>query len=209
MAIQLVVPTWLPHPPTVGFEKLSLLTRDKVFPHLKFDRLKTEGILFIDGSLFIRGAAGPQGQLPVNVSREGLKEYLDFPGSEDSSRVVNASVIEAQFLCRTGHKSLKDAWTIVARWFNYRNAQARNEGWFIDDLVFFSSAGHEDGKLLDMLAKLVICQALKWIERPSSLYTSTTLLLLALAHVDPQLPDLMPDRYAWISEHLFSTESQK
>ncbi|KAL2651058.1 hypothetical protein R1flu_019186 [Riccia fluitans] len=193
MAIQPIVPIRLPRPSTVGFEELSLLTRDEVFPHLKFDHLKTERILFIDGSLFARGAAGPQGQLPVNVSREGLKEYLDFPGSKDSSRVVSASVIEAEFLRRTGHKSLKDAWMTVARWFNYQNAQPRNEGWFIYELVFFSSARREDGKLLDMRTKLVICQALKWIERPSSLYTSTTLVLLALAYVDPQSPNLMPN----------------
>ncbi|KAL2630452.1 hypothetical protein R1flu_015138 [Riccia fluitans] len=31
MAIQPVVPTRLPCPPTIGFEELSLLTRDKVF----------------------------------------------------------------------------------------------------------------------------------------------------------------------------------
>ncbi|KAL2651924.1 hypothetical protein R1flu_020052 [Riccia fluitans] len=198
MAIQPVVPTRLPRPPTIGFEKLSLLTGDEVFPHLKFDRLKIEGILFIDGNLFARGAAGAQGQLPINVSREGLKEYLDFPGSEDSSCVVSASVIEAPFLRRTGHKSLKDAWMTIARWFNYRNAQSRNEGCFIDDIVFFFSAGHEDGKILNMRAKLVICQALKWIGRPSSLYTSTTLVLLALVHVDPQSPNLMHDWYAWV-----------
>ncbi|KAL2635500.1 hypothetical protein R1flu_006979 [Riccia fluitans] len=88
--------------------------------------------------LFARDAAGPQGQLLVNVSREGLKEYLDFP-------------------------------------------------------VFFSSLGSEDGKRLNMHAKLVIRQALKWIARPSSLYTSTTLVLLALAHVDPKEPNLKPD----------------
>ncbi|KAL2608643.1 hypothetical protein R1flu_027216 [Riccia fluitans] len=202
MAIQPVVPTWLPHPPTIGFEELSLLTRDDVFPHLKFDRLKTEGILFIDGILFARGAAGAQGQLPINVSKDGLKEYLDFLGSEDSSRVVSASVIEAEFLGRIGHKSLKDGWTMVAHWFDYRNAQLRNEGWFIDDLVFFSSLGREDGKILDLHAKLVIRQALKWIGRPSSLYTSTTLVLLALAQVDPEEPNLKPDWYAWVSEQI-------
>ncbi|KAL2619965.1 hypothetical protein R1flu_000170 [Riccia fluitans] len=114
MAIHPVVPTRLPRPPTIGFEELSLLTRDEVFPHLKLDRLKTEGILFIDGSVFAKGAAGSQGQLPVNVSREGLKEYLVFPGSEDSSRVVTASTIEVEFLRRTGHKSLKDAWTTAS-----------------------------------------------------------------------------------------------
>ncbi|KAL2629717.1 hypothetical protein R1flu_014403 [Riccia fluitans] len=141
----------------------------------------------------VQGAASAQGQLPVNLSREGLKEYLVFPGSEDSSRVVSASVIEAEFLRRTGHKSLKDAWTMVAPWFDYRNAQPRNEGWFIDYLVFFPSQGRENGKLLDMRAKLVIRQALKWIGRPSSLYTSTTLVLLALAHVDPEEPNLKPD----------------
>ncbi|KAL2650712.1 hypothetical protein R1flu_018840 [Riccia fluitans] len=198
MATQPVVPTRLPRPHTINFEELSLLTRDEVFPHLKFDRLKTKGILFIDGCVFARGAAGPQGQLPVNVSREGLKEYLVFPGSEDSSRVVTAGVIEDEFLRHTGHKSLKDAWTMVARWFDYRNAQPRNEGWFIDQLVFFSSQGREDGKLLDLHAKLVICQALKWIGRPSSSYTSTTLVLLALAEVDPREPNLKPDWYAWV-----------
>ncbi|KAL2611842.1 hypothetical protein R1flu_023534 [Riccia fluitans] len=198
MAIQPVVPTRLPHPPTINFEELSLLTRDEVFPHLKFDHLKTEGILLIDGSVFARGVAGPQDQLPINISREGLKEYLVFPGSEDSSRVVIASVIEAEFLRCTGHKSLKDAWMMVARWFNSRNAQPRNEGWFIDQLVFFSSQGREDGKLLDLRAKLVIRQALKWIGRPSSTYTSTTLFLLALAKEDPGEPNLKPDWYAWI-----------
>ncbi|KAL2634979.1 hypothetical protein R1flu_006458 [Riccia fluitans] len=202
MAIQPVVPTRVPHPPTVGFEELSFLTRDEVFPHLKFNCLKTEEILFIDGSLFARGAASAQGQLPVNLSREGSKEYLDFPSSEDSSCVVLASVIEAQFLRRIGHKLLKDAWTTIAYWFNYRNAQSRNEGWFIDDLVFFSLAGREDGKVLDTHAKLVICQALKWIGRPSSLYTSTTLVLIAIAHVDPQSPDLIPDSYAWVFEQI-------
>ncbi|KAL2641681.1 hypothetical protein R1flu_009268 [Riccia fluitans] len=193
MAIQPVVLIRLPRPLTIGFEELSLLTRDDVFMHLKFDHLKIERILFIDGSLFGRGAAGAQGQLPINVSREGLKEYLVFSSSEDSSRVVSAIVIEAEFLRRTSHKSLKDAWTMVARWFDYWNAQPRNEGWFIDDLVFFSSAGHEDGKLFDMRAKLVICQALKWRGRPSSLYTITILVLLALAHVDPKGPNLKPD----------------
>ncbi|KAL2645160.1 hypothetical protein R1flu_012747 [Riccia fluitans] len=88
--------------------------------------------------------------------------------------------------------SLKDAWTMVARWFDYRNAQPKNEGWFIDEL-FFSLQGREDGKLLDMCAKLVIHQALKWIGRPSSSYTSTTLVLLALAQVDPQSPNLKLD----------------
>ncbi|KAL2609226.1 hypothetical protein R1flu_027799 [Riccia fluitans] len=129
MAIQPVVPTRLSCPPIIGFEELSLLTRDEVFPHLKFDRLKTEGILFI-------------------------------------------------------------------------NAQPRNEGWFIDDLVFFSLLGREDGKRLDMCAKLVIRQALKWIGRPSSLHTNTTLVLLALAHVDPEEPNLKPDWYAWIFEQI-------
>ncbi|KAL2632657.1 hypothetical protein R1flu_004136 [Riccia fluitans] len=202
MAIQPVVPTRLPRPPTIGYEELSLLTRDEVFPHLKFNRLKTEGILFIDGSVFARGATGPQGQLPINVSREGLKEYLVFPGSEDSSRVVIASVIEAEFLRRTGHKSLKNAWTMVVRWFDYRNAQPRNEGWFIDELVFFSLQGREDGKLLDLRAKLVIRQALKWIGRPSSSYTSTTLVLLALAEVDLEVLNLKPDWYAWVSDQI-------
>ncbi|KAL2632843.1 hypothetical protein R1flu_004322 [Riccia fluitans] len=164
MAIQPVVLTRLPRRPTIGFE-----------------------------DLFARGAVVAQGQLLVNVSRKELKEYLDFPGSEDSSRVVSASVIESEFLRRIGHKSVKEAWMTVARWFGYRNAQPRNEGWFIDELVFFSSARREVGKLLDMHAKLIICQALKWIERPLSLYTSTTLVLLALAHVDPEESNLKPN----------------
>ncbi|KAL2643549.1 hypothetical protein R1flu_011136 [Riccia fluitans] len=181
----------LPH--DEAMETIDRLVQDEVFLHLKFDCLKTEEILFIDGILFARGVAGPQGQLPINVSREGLKEYLLFPGSKDSSYVVSASVIEVEFLHRTGHKSLKNAWTTIARWFDYRNAQPRNEGWFIDELVFFSSQGCEDGKLLDMCAKLVICQALKWIGRLLLSYTSIILVLLALAQVDPQSPNLKPD----------------
>ncbi|KAL2632002.1 hypothetical protein R1flu_016688 [Riccia fluitans] len=84
--------------------------------------------------------------------------------------------------------------TIDFEEFNKRRClSTRNEGWFIDDLFFFSSLGREDGKLLDMCAKLVICQALKWIGRPLSLYTSITLVLLALAHMDPEEPNLKPD----------------
>ncbi|KAL2611686.1 hypothetical protein R1flu_023378 [Riccia fluitans] len=90
----------------------------------------------------------------------------------------------------------------VARWFDYWNGQPRNEGWFIDQLVFFSSQGREDGKLLDLRAKLVIRQALKWIGRPSSSYTSTTLVLLALAEVDLGEPNLKPDWYAWVSDQI-------
>ncbi|KAL2620613.1 hypothetical protein R1flu_000818 [Riccia fluitans] len=109
MAIQLVVPTRLPRPPTIGFEELSLLTRDNVIPHLQFDHLKTEEILLIDGSLFARGATGAQVQLPVNLSREGLKEYLVFPSSEDSSRVVSASVIELKEDLLKAQDVLEDA----------------------------------------------------------------------------------------------------
>ncbi|KAL2621130.1 hypothetical protein R1flu_001335 [Riccia fluitans] len=78
----------------------------------------------------------------------------------------------------------------------------RNEGWFIDQLVFFSSQGREDGKLLDLRAKLVIHQALKWIGRPSSSYTSTTLVFFALAEVDPGEPNLKPNWYAWVSDQI-------
>ncbi|KAL2620374.1 hypothetical protein R1flu_000579 [Riccia fluitans] len=60
IAIQPIVPTSLPRPPTVGFEELSLLTRDDVFSHLKFDRLRTDGILLIHGNLFARGVARAQ-----------------------------------------------------------------------------------------------------------------------------------------------------
>ncbi|KAL2620099.1 hypothetical protein R1flu_000304 [Riccia fluitans] len=45
MVIQPVIPTRLPHPPTIDFEELSLLTRDDVIPHLQFNLLKTEGTL--------------------------------------------------------------------------------------------------------------------------------------------------------------------
>ncbi|KAL2609014.1 hypothetical protein R1flu_027587 [Riccia fluitans] len=51
----------------------------------------------------------------LKANSQSKKEYLVFPNSEDSSRVVSASVIEAEFLHRIGHKSLKDAWTMVAR----------------------------------------------------------------------------------------------
>ncbi|KAL2642071.1 hypothetical protein R1flu_009658 [Riccia fluitans] len=88
MVIQPLVPTPLLHLPTVGFEELSLLTRDEVFLHLKFDCLGTEGILLIHGNLFARGATNARGQLPINVSSEGLKECLDFLGNKDSTRVV-------------------------------------------------------------------------------------------------------------------------
>ncbi|KAL3694190.1 hypothetical protein R1sor_007841 [Riccia sorocarpa] len=116
-----------------------MLTRNEVFPFLNLDRLEDEGIVEIDPKLF--GPEGSGDTLKVNISEDGLRRQLQFRNSDDSDKVIPPLNIENEFLQRHGRASLKDAWRLVAKWFNYTNETFRNEGWYIDDLSYFASIG--------------------------------------------------------------------
>ncbi|KAL3698227.1 hypothetical protein R1sor_012303 [Riccia sorocarpa] len=107
------------------FEELAMLTRNEVFPFLNLDRLEDEGIVEIDPKLFGPGGGGDT--LKVNISDDGLRRQLQFRNSDDSDRVVPPLNIENEFLQRHGRATLKDAWRLVAKWFNYTNETFRNE----------------------------------------------------------------------------------
>ncbi|KAL3686640.1 hypothetical protein R1sor_009214 [Riccia sorocarpa] len=150
------------------FEELAMLTRNEVFPFLNLDRLEDEGIVEIDPKLFGPGGGGDT--LKVNISKDGLRRQLQFCNSDDSDRVVSPLNIKNEFLQRHGRATLKDAWRLVAKWFNYTNETFRNEGWYIDDLSYFASIGRPD---LDKKCKVVIRHALRWVGRFGHSYART------------------------------------
>ncbi|KAL3686680.1 hypothetical protein R1sor_009254 [Riccia sorocarpa] len=169
-----------------------MLTRNEVFPFLNLDRLEDEGIVEIDPKLFGPGGGGDI--LKVNISEDGLRRQLQFRNSDDSDRVVPPLNIENEFLQRHGRATLKDAWRLVAKWFNYTNETFRNEGWYIDDLSYFASIGRPD---LDKKCKVVIRHALRWVGRFGHSYARTGLVLLAIAQVHPGMGNSRPDWHAW------------
>ncbi|KAL3685873.1 hypothetical protein R1sor_003895 [Riccia sorocarpa] len=133
------------------FEELVMLTCNEVFPFLNLDRLEDEGIVEINPKLFGPGGGGDT----------WLRRQLQFRNSDDSDRVVPPLNIENEFLQRHGRATLKDAWRLVAKWFNYTNETFRNEEWYIDDLSYFASIGCPD---LDKKCKVVIRHALREIK---------------------------------------------
>ncbi|KAL3681157.1 hypothetical protein R1sor_024113 [Riccia sorocarpa] len=179
------------------FEELAMLTRNEVFPFLNLDRLEDEGIVEIDPNLFGPGGGGDT--LKVNISEGGLREQLQFRNSDDSDRVVPPLAIENEFLQRHRRATLKDAWKVVAKWFNYTGATFRNEGWYIDDLSYFASIGRAD---LDKKCKVVIRHALRWVGRSGHAYARTGLVLLAIAQVHPGMGNSRPDWHAWVHSEI-------
>ncbi|KAL3682713.1 hypothetical protein R1sor_000735 [Riccia sorocarpa] len=174
-----------------------MLTHNEVFPFLNLDRLEDEGIVEIDPKLFGPGGGGDT--LKVNISEDGLRRQLQFRNSDDNDRVVPPLNIENEFLQRHGRATLKDAWRLVAKWFNYTNETFRNEGWYIDDLSYFASIGHPD---LDKKCKVVIRHALRWVGRFRHSYARTGLVLLAIAQVHPGMGNLRPDWHAWVHSEI-------
>ncbi|KAL3695269.1 hypothetical protein R1sor_009345 [Riccia sorocarpa] len=95
-------------------------------------------------------------------------------------------------------------WPLLAPWFsfNVNNAQPRSEGWVVDDFRKFTLENHPHGSVLDMKVRLVIRQVLRTLGKLSQQYCSTTLVLLAVAHVDPTCAHLRPDWHMFVSSEI-------
>ncbi|KAL3686223.1 hypothetical protein R1sor_004245 [Riccia sorocarpa] len=136
---------------------------------------------------FHRGAVAGAKEYNIDLSVEGMRRLVDFHVSGDCARIVPPSVLEKIFLDHYGQKQKKDAWKEIAVLFgfNRNNAQARSEGWIIDDFRKFTLENHPHGSVLDMLVRLVIRQVLSTLGKLSQTFCSTTLVLLVVAHIDP------------------------
>ncbi|KAL2622639.1 hypothetical protein R1flu_002844 [Riccia fluitans] len=148
---RLIVPSF----PNFGItsKKLSMLSRDEVFPYVSIQRLKTDGILKISGELFqpTRSSIGTTSECIMDLSVVGLRKLVDFLVKGECRRIVPPSEVEAEFLKLTGRKYKKDAWQDIAPWFGFSltHSQPRSEGWIVDDFKKFSLEGHPDGYALD------------------------------------------------------------
>ncbi|KAL3700965.1 hypothetical protein R1sor_018987 [Riccia sorocarpa] len=186
------------------FEELGVLTRDEVLPYVDTSRMTDDGIVKVNSAMFSRGAMEGAKEYNIDISVEGLKRLVDFLAVGDCAKVVPPSVIEKVFFDHCGQKHKKDAWKVIAPWFrfNLNNAQPRNEGWVIDDFRKFTLENHPHGSVLDMRVRLVIRQVLRTLGKLSQQYCSTTLVLLAVAHVDPTSAHLRPDWHMFVSSEI-------
>ncbi|KAL2607696.1 hypothetical protein R1flu_026269 [Riccia fluitans] len=69
----------------------------------------------------------------------------------------------------------------------------------MDDFKKFSLEGHPDGYALDKQVWLVINQVQRIVGKTNHSFCSTTLVPLAVAHVDPRMADYHPDWHMWVS----------
>ncbi|KAL3677621.1 hypothetical protein R1sor_027569 [Riccia sorocarpa] len=185
----------------VTLEELSLLERDEVYPYLDLSHLEQDkGFVNISFVLFSRGTRPGIDVYPVDLSDSGLKRFVDFPAMGPCSRVVPGSVIEKHFLDQLGCDCLKNSWEKVKVWSDYTGSTKRNERWNIDELRYFAKSGRDPA--LDKKCKLVMRQALKTISGTSHIYCSTTVVFLAIAHVDPELENMRPDWHAWCANEI-------
>ncbi|KAL3688829.1 hypothetical protein R1sor_015138 [Riccia sorocarpa] len=186
------------------FEELGVLTRDEVLPYVDTSRVKDHGIVTINSAMFSRGAVDGAKEYDINISVEGLRKLVDFPSAGECHQIVKPSVIEKVFFDHCGQKHKKEAWKVIAPWFsfNLKNAQPRSEGWVIDDFRKFTFENHPHGSVLDMKVRLVIRQVLRTLGKLSQQYCSTTLVLLAVAHVDPTCAHLRPDWHMFVSSEI-------
>ncbi|KAL2603270.1 hypothetical protein R1flu_017258 [Riccia fluitans] len=124
-----------------------------------------------------------------------LRKLVDFLVKGECRRIVPPSEIEVEFLKRIGRKYKKDAWQDIAPWFGFSliHSQPRSEGWLLDDFKKFSLEGHPDGYALDKQVRLVINQVQRMVGKANRSFCSTTLVLLAIAHVDPTMADYHSD----------------
>ncbi|KAL3688325.1 hypothetical protein R1sor_014634 [Riccia sorocarpa] len=154
--------------------------------------------------MFSRGAVEGAKEYNIDISVEGLRRLVDFPTAGDCAKIVKPSVMEKAFFDHCGQKHKKEAWKVIAPWFsfNVNNAQPRSEGWVVDDFRKFTLENHPHGSVLDMKVRLVICQVLRTLGKLSQQYCSTTLLLLAVAHVDPTCAHLRPDWHMFVSSEI-------
>ncbi|KAL3677064.1 hypothetical protein R1sor_027012 [Riccia sorocarpa] len=185
--------------PKVGItiEELSVLSRDEVFPFLNTTRLKADKMVSIDPTIFLGEASSCSTSAPweMDLSAVGLKKLVDFPVKGECRRIVAPSVIQTYFKDRAGQKKKKDMWKNIAPWFNFSlgHQQARSEGWLVDDFRKFSLEGHPEGHSLDKRVRLVINQVQNLIGKTNLTFCSSSLVLLAVAHVDPSMGDYRHD----------------
>ncbi|KAL3675350.1 hypothetical protein R1sor_025298 [Riccia sorocarpa] len=155
------------------FEELGVLTRDEVLPYVDTSRVRDDGIVTINSAMFSRGAVEGAKEYNIDIFVEGLRRLVDFPAAGDCANIVKPSVIEKMFFDHCGQKHKKDAWKVIALWFSFN----------------LNNASHA-AKVLKTLGKL------------SQQYCSTTLVLLAVAHVDPTCAHLRPDWHMFVSSEI-------
>ncbi|KAL2653032.1 hypothetical protein R1flu_021160 [Riccia fluitans] len=122
------------------------------------------------------------------------KLFSDEP-SNSALQIVPPFEVEVEFLKHTGRKYKKDAWQDITPWFGFSltHSQPRSKGWLVDDFKKFSLEGHPDGYALDKQVWLVINQVQRMVGKVNRSFYSTTLVLLAVAHVDPRMVDYRLD----------------
>ncbi|KAL3683113.1 hypothetical protein R1sor_001135 [Riccia sorocarpa] len=168
--------------PKVGItiEELSVLSRDEVFPFLDTTRLKEDKMVSIDPAIFSGGANSRSTSAPweMDLSTAGLKRL----------------------------KKKGDLWKNIAPWFNFslKHQQPRNEGWVVDDFRKFRLEGHPEGESLDKRIRLVINQVQNVIGKTNLSFCSSSLVLLAVAHVDPSMADYRPDWHEFVAHEIRS-----
>ncbi|KAL2610706.1 hypothetical protein R1flu_029279 [Riccia fluitans] len=185
-----------------------MLSRDEVFPYVNTHRLKIDGIIKISSELFqpARSSIGTTFECIINLSIVGLRKLVDFLVKGECRRIVPPSEVEVEFLKQTGRKYKKDAWQDIASWFGFSltHSQPRSKGWVVDDFKKYSLEGHPDGYALDKQVRLVINQVQRMVGKANRSLCSTTLVLLAVAHVDPRMADYRPDWHMWVSSEIQS-----
>ncbi|KAL2649423.1 hypothetical protein R1flu_017551 [Riccia fluitans] len=131
----------------------------------------------------------------MDLSVASLRKLVDFLVKGECRRIVPPFEVEAKFLKRIGRKYKKDARQDIAPWFGFSltHSQPHSEGWLLDDFKKFSLEGHLDGHALDKQVRLVINQVQRMVSKANRSFCSTTLVLLAVAHVDPRMADYRPD----------------
>ncbi|KAL2613851.1 hypothetical protein R1flu_025543 [Riccia fluitans] len=197
----------------ITLKELSVLSRNEVFPYVNTHRLKTDGIIKISGELFhpTRFSTSTTSECIVDLSAAGLRKLVDFPVKGECHRIVPPSEVEAKFLKQTGRKYKKDVWQDIAPWFGFSltHSQPRSEGWVMDDFKKYSLEGHPDGYGLDKQVCLIINQVQRMVGKANRSFCSTTLVLLAVAHVDPRMANYRPDWHMWVSSEICSRLGHK
>ncbi|KAL2623155.1 hypothetical protein R1flu_003360 [Riccia fluitans] len=140
----------------------------------------------------------------MDISTTSLRKLVDFLVKGECHRIVPPFEVEAEFLKLTGRKYKKDAWQDIAPWFGFslNHSQPRSKGWVMDDFKKFSLEGHPDGYALDKHVCLVINQVLRMVGKANRSFYSTTLVLLAIAHVAPRIVDYHPNWHMWVSSEI-------
>ncbi|KAL2607956.1 hypothetical protein R1flu_026529 [Riccia fluitans] len=127
------------------------------------------------------------------ASNSALKVYHPLDQEEASTSAV-----------QPGNKYKKDVWQDIAPWigFSLTHSRPRSKGWVMDDFKKYSLEDHPDGYALDKQVRLIINQVQKMVGKANRSFCSTTLVLLAVAHVDPRMANYRPDWHMWVSSKI-------